>query len=141
MRKIRVITSAPYLIKWLNEHPKKDNPDAPIWISQKGNCNHLAYGGLAKICWNAKKKSGITKPCNPHSFRHSRATYLAGHISDALLKEYMGWSMNSNMTAVYVHLNGKQLDDELFKLNGVKKKEEIFEKTEELKKDLKKVAN
>jgi integrase len=123
-RKIRIITSVPYLVSWLNEHPKKDKFDAPVWISQKGKCSHLAYTGLAKICWNAKMKSNINKPCNPHMFRHARATYLAGHLSDALLKEYMGWTQRSNMTAVYVHLNGRQLDDELFKINGIRVKEE-----------------
>jgi hypothetical protein len=128
MRKVRLLASAPYIIKWLNEHPKKDVPDAPVWISQKGKCNHLDYIGLLQFCRRIRLRSGVTKACNPHAFRHSRATYLAGHLSDALLKEYMGWTMSSRMTEVYVHLNGKQLDDELFKLNGIKIKEEVIDK-------------
>ena len=128
MRKVRLLSSAPYLIEWLNEHPKKETLDSHLWVSQRGRGNYLEYVGFLQFCRRIRLRAGITKACNPHAFRHSRATYLAGHLSDALLKEYMGWTMSSRMTEVYVHLNGKQLDDELFKLNGIKTKEEVIDK-------------
>lgn len=36
-RKVRLVTSVPFLQLWINEHPAKNNPDAPLWYSKKTN--------------------------------------------------------------------------------------------------------
>jgi hypothetical protein len=39
------------------------------------------------------------------------------------MKEYFGWVRDSDMAARYVHLSGKQMDDAILKLYGLKKEE------------------
>ena len=56
---------------------------------------------------------------NAHMLRHSRITELAKFLSDAKLKVFAGWTANSDMAGVYVHLTGKDLDDDLLKIAGV----------------------
>ena len=36
----------------------------------------MSYAAARKLLQVAGKKAGITKPINPHNFRHSRATKL-----------------------------------------------------------------
>lgn len=59
----------------------------------------------------AARKTKIRKRCNPHIFRHSRATLLAQHLTEAQLKQVFGWTQSSKMASVYVHLSGRDNDD------------------------------
>lgn len=61
---------------------------------------------------------------NPHNFRHSRLTELAKYLSDSKLKTFAGWTANSRMTGVYVHLSGQDIEEDLFKIAGVEIEEE-----------------
>ncbi|MCI0564101.1 MAG: hypothetical protein MN733_36965 [Nitrososphaera sp.] len=68
--------------------------------------------------------AGIKKRVNPHVFRHSRATYLANHLTEAQMKEYFGWIQASDMAAVYVHLSGRDVDNAVLKVYGITKEQE-----------------
>ena len=68
--------------------------------------------------------AGIKKRIYPHLFRHSRATALANHLTEAQMKVYLGWTQSSNMTSVYIHLSGKETDVAILKANGIKVEEE-----------------
>lgn len=125
MRRIRLVTSAPYLLEWINQHPLHDNPSAPLWINIDRRKGHqTGYANFKKILGTASRKAGIKKPINPHHFRHSRATYMAQFLTEAQMKEYFGWAQDSSMAARYVHLSGKQVDDAILKMYGLKKQEE-----------------
>ncbi|MFA4855992.1 MAG: tyrosine-type recombinase/integrase [archaeon] len=125
MRKVRIVHSAPYLLDWFNEHPYSKNIDAPLWIcTNQKQCDKIGYNSIVKILRTAKARAGIQKPINPHQFRHSRATYTAQFLTDAQMKEYFGWGQDSKMAARYVHLSGKQVDDAILTMCGLKKKEE-----------------
>jgi integrase/recombinase XerD len=41
------------------------------------------------------------------------------------MKEYFGWVGDSRMPAIYVHLSGRNVDNALLKLNGIKTEEEV----------------
>ncbi|MFH0922602.1 MAG: site-specific integrase, partial [Candidatus Micrarchaeota archaeon] len=58
----------------------------------------------------------------PHLFRHSRATFYAALLPEALLKEQMGWTQSTKMAGVYVHLSGKRVDDAISEAYGQQKK-------------------
>ena len=75
------------------------------------------------------RKAGIKKRVYPHLFRHSRATHLASHLTEAQMKQYFGWVQASKMASVYVHLSGRDVDKALLRLNGI----EVEEDREELK--------
>jgi len=122
MRKILLITSAPYLATWINSHPFKDDPDAPLWVEMKGEERKgLSYSGLSTMLKRVAEKAGIKKRIYPHLFRHSRATELAKHLTESQLKAYMGWVQSSKMAGVYVHLAGRDVDDALLEMHGIKR--------------------
>ena len=116
-RRLRIITSVPYLTEWLNHHKSKENPDAYLWISKENKV--ISYQGIQKMMTNIGRRADIKKRLNPHNFRHSRATYLANHLTEAQMKEYFGWVRTSDMAAVYVHLSGRDVDHAILKIHGI----------------------
>ncbi|MBI5222833.1 tyrosine-type recombinase/integrase [Candidatus Micrarchaeota archaeon] len=127
-RRIRVISSAPILGSWINIYPRSSDPDAPLWPStwRNKNCGMktLAYGTLYQSLKDLAIKAGIRKKIHPHLFRHSRATALAGKLTEAQMKELFGWVQGSDMAATYVHLSGRDVDNALLKLHGLAKPED-----------------
>jgi len=126
-RRVRIIFSAGALAEWLNHHPSKDEPEAPLWTSfdRVGSMKRLEYGAVRRVLDAAARRSSVKKRVNPHSFRHARASNLANVLTEAQMKEYLGWTGDSRMPAVYVHLSGRNVDNALFKLNGIKTEEEV----------------
>lgn len=120
-RTIRLISASKYLTDWINQHPKKNDQEAYLWIGQTSK-ELINYTSFSKILKVAKKRAGINKPINPHHFRHSRATILAKNLTEQQLKQYLGWTSASDMAAVYVHLSGKDSDDAILGLYGLKEK-------------------
>lgn len=118
MRRVRVIASVSYLVEWLNKHPRKNDPEAWLWTTRDHRFCDITYGRIRSILRNLRVRAGISKKVNPHNFRHSRATYLAGHLTDAQMKEYLGWVQGSKMAAIYVHLSGRDVDNALLRLHG-----------------------
>ncbi len=103
--RVRVISSTAYLTEWLNNHPFKDNPESLLWVR--------------RILQQLKLKSKVQKKVNPHNFRHSRATFLANHLTEAQLKEHFVWVKESDMASVYIHLSGRYVDNALLKVYGI----------------------
>jgi site-specific recombinase XerD len=124
MRKILVIKSAPYLQTWLNSHPLKDSINAPLWVNYQNKI--LGYPSIRGILKDCAEKAKINKRVYPHLLRHSRATIMAKGISEATMKQYLGWTQSSKMAGVYIHLSGKDTDDAILAANGIEiEKEEI----------------
>ena len=117
-RRIRVISSEPYILEWINKHPDKDNPEAFVWLRNNGN-EMLEYPAFCKALRVAAIRAGIKKKVNPHNFRHARATYLASKFTEQQLKVFFGWTRASDMASVYVHLSGKDVDDALLNVYGL----------------------
>jgi integrase len=131
MRRIPLIDSTPYLAEWMENHPQKGNPEAPLWvgIGTTGRNKMLEYAACRKMLQVVALHAGIKKAVNPHSFRHSRATFLSKHLKEAELTQYMGWVQGSDVPAVYVHLSGRDIDDSILRMRGLKPKEESSEST------------
>lgn len=120
-RKIRLIWSVPYLSTWLNNHPFRDDPEAPLWINI-GNVRHkeaMEYPNIRKLIITIAKEAGIKKRVNPHTFRHSRATFMAKHLTEFQMNQYFGWIQGSDMPSTYVHMSGKAVDEALLRMNGM----------------------
>ena len=125
MRRVRVIWAVPYLMNWLEQHPLRDDPEAPLWVKiWGGRAEAMNYYAMRKQIRMAAERAGIKKRIHPHLFRHSRATYLAKHLTEAQMKEYLGWVQSSDMAAVYVHLSGRDVDKALLRLHGYEVEEE-----------------
>lgn len=118
-RRVRIIASAPLLASWINIHPDRENPDAPLWVTQGTRKNrHLNYRAANDTIKKIAKNAGIKKNVYPHLFRHSRATYLAKHLTEAQMKKYFGWTKDSKMASVYVHLSGRDVDEAILRIHG-----------------------
>ncbi|MAG78475.1 integrase [archaeon] len=123
-RQIRIINSTSYLITWINNHPFKDERDTPLWVGFNGSNEVLSYQMFCKILRDIFKKAKINKRCNPHSFRHARATFLANHLTEFQMNQYFGWVQGSDMPSTYVHLSGREVDNTLLALSGIKSEKE-----------------
>lgn len=122
MRRMPLIDSTPYLAEWIENHALKGDPDAPLWIGvgTVGRGEMLSYPSLRKLLREAAGKSKVKKAVNPHNFRHSRATYLANHLKEAQMTQYFGWVQGSDIPSVYVHLSGRDIDDAILEMRGLK---------------------
>jgi integrase/recombinase XerD len=130
MRRVPLLDSTPYLVEWLDDHPLKEEPNAPLWvgIGNPGRGRRLQYGAFRKMLRETARRAGIKKDVNPHNFRHSRATFLAKHLTEAQMNQYFGWVRGSDMPATYVHLSGRDIDESILKMRGLlKPKEEAVE--------------
>jgi len=126
MRRIRLVASVPSLSAWLNIHPYKDDKEAWLWcgISNTNKGERLSYLGLTKLLNNLAKRAEIKKKIHPHLFRHSRATELAKHLTEAQLCQIMGWVQGSKQAATYVHLSQRDTDKAILGMYGLLDKEE-----------------
>jgi integrase/ribosomal protein L40E len=130
-RRIRLIEAVPDLQTWLNQHPFRDIPEAPIWQSTEARNSEgkLIPEGITlnSVYWmfkKYKKKSGIKKHIHPHLLRHMRATELSGILSEQELKLWEGWTPDSRMASTYIHLRGQDIDKKLLKASGIQVEEE-----------------
>ncbi|MGQ0791286.1 MAG: tyrosine-type recombinase/integrase [Nitrosopumilaceae archaeon] len=126
MRRIRLIASVPYLSAWINVHPQRKDADSPLWIcvGTRDHGKELKYESIKSLLVSAAMKAGVTKRVNPHSFRHARATHLSKHLKEFQMNQHFGWVQGSDMPRTYVHLSGRDMDDSLLELYGIKKKNE-----------------
>jgi len=119
-RRIRLVSSVPHLSNWLEHHPCKNDPESPLWVSigSKNHAKQIKYHCLNARLRKIAKRAGIKKKVNPHMFRHSRATDLANFLTEAQMKQYFGWTKDSKMASVYVHLSGRDIDETILKIHG-----------------------
>jgi len=129
MRKIRLVSSVPHLATWIENHPFKDNPESHLWvgIGTRNKNDLIGYQNARTLIKNLAKKANIKKRINPHLFRHSRATFIANHFTEAQMNHYFGWVQGSKMPSTYVHLSGRDIDGAVLKLHGLKEHEKIKE--------------
>ena len=120
-RRVRIIASVPALAAWLDIHPNKNDPSAPVWVTlgtRKGD-SVLKYSGLKAMLKDLVEKANIRKRVYPYLFRHSRATRLANSLTEAQLKQLFGWTQDSRMASTYIHLSGRDVDEALLRLQGI----------------------
>ncbi|MFH1972377.1 MAG: site-specific integrase [archaeon] len=126
-RKILVVSSVAYINQHLSTHPFRENPDSFLWLSI-GTYNHnqrLNYIGSRGIIKRAFKRAEVKKKrLYPHLFRHSRATELASHLTEAQMKKYFGWEQGSDMASVYVHMSGRDVDNGILNYYGLIKEKD-----------------
>jgi integrase/ribosomal protein L40E len=133
-RRVRIIEYSKDLLAWLDTHPFKNNPESYVWISleEPKPENTLRPESVNNLLKSLAKKANISKRVHNHAFRHARATHLAKHLSEAIMKQFFGWIPNSKMASVYYHLSGKDVDEALLKLHGIKQ-EKMKEETPKIK--------
>lgn len=121
-RKNPIMFSASFITEWLNCHPKRDDPNAELWYTDRKDKDAIGPGRVRAILARAAKKAGVKKPCNPHAFRHAAATFYAQFMNEFQLKIMFGWT--GNAAATYTHLSSKNLVGACQQANAMPVKEE-----------------
>jgi hypothetical protein len=126
VRPIRIVKSVPYLTRWLNDHPYKDNHEKPLWVYIHANDTFgqpINYAGFNSILQKRVRQARITKRISSHLFRHKEITDLANKLTESESRMRHGWEKTSLMPSKYTHLNQEDLDDKMLQIMGVKKSE------------------
>lgn len=122
-RTVPIVQTAIYLAQWLNSHPSRDDPRAPLWMSFATNTfGQRIKGGAALngILKRAAKLAGVEKRVHAHLLRHSRLTNLVKlDMRESALRGYAGWTPGSKMPGVYVHLSGVDIEKAALRTSGV----------------------
>jgi len=127
-RSILVVEPEPYLRVWVRNHPKGDDIESPLWIDFQFK-KPMRYDAIRLMIKKKAKITGIPSgKCHPHNFRHSRATELAKVMTESQLCAFFGWVMGSDMAATYVHLSGRDVDDVILGMHGLKPPEPMNSK-------------
>jgi integrase len=141
--------SIPYVKPYLEEHLTK-KPNDPLFISEKGG--RLSKRRIAQMIKDAGEGANpvyhvldkddkpilnedgtpeteirkIDRNVYPHLLRHTRISHRAQQpsINEYILKEFAGWSKNSQMASIYIHHNQEQLERILLQADGVELPEE-----------------
>jgi hypothetical protein len=120
-RRVRIIAFTKLLQQWINVHPLRQLSSYPLWISEATNYknNPLGLRGAEKIIEEALPRSGLenNKHARLYILRHSRATHLAKHLTEAQLCVFFGWIVGTKVVRRYIHLSGKDVDNALIALN------------------------
>ena len=122
-RHIPLIQSIPYIKDWLSNHPSRNNPKSPLFVSLGSHSmgrKQLTRNGLYQIYQYYKEeffpklledptvsnedkekiKGLLLKPFNPYIRRHSALTEKSTKLKSNTLNQHAGWSINFFVTAV-----------------------------------------
>ena len=132
-RTIGLISSAPLINEYLNLHMYKNKLDAPLFISHNGKNygGRLSENSVLEFLNVYKERAGIKKKVTPHMLRHSKLTQLARKgMNESQMRIFAGWSRNSNMPSVYLHLTSEDVNNKRLELEtGIKPKPKEIEKS------------
>ncbi len=115
VREVYLNHSVPALRKWINTHPSRQEGKGPLWTFAnipKPIKRPTLYNLINAIIKRADL--GRTPKKIGHMFRHTRITELVklGWRGQALNK-LVGWTDNSNMESIYVHLSNQDVKDQV----------------------------
>jgi integrase len=118
-RTITLIPSVPYLQRWLQDHPGRDQRDAPLW-SKLHEVDDLSFKMYTKALESAAERADVDRPVTLTNFRKSSASFLASQgMNQAHIEEHHGWTRGSRVAARYVSVFGDEADNELAKIHGL----------------------
>ncbi len=108
---------------WIENHPRPDR-DNWLFVTLDKNCGRLVYAAARQTLLDAVAAAGIKKRVHAQLFRHTAATRAASFMTEQEMKIHFGWEPGSKMPAIYVHMDGKQVDNKLLTHYGLKTFEE-----------------
>lgn len=132
--------SFPYVRDWLNNHPDRNNGEAPLICTIKGG-TPISTGFIYNTMINLRDRikrlvitGGIsdqrerermeyflnTKKWNPYCIRHSAITSDSDFLPEYALKKKVRWSMNSKQGSRYIkNRMGDELRNKILEQNGI----------------------
>ena len=105
VRPIRIVKSVPYLTKWINAHPYRDNLENSLWIyihAESTFGKPINYAGFNAILQKRVRHAGIKKRITSHLFRHKEITDLATTLTEVESRMRHGWDKDfSHAVTIY----------------------------------------
>ena len=144
-RHIPLIDCIPYLKDWLDDHPQRGNPNAPLICGfARSLGRRIVTKSLYKVYYlyknqffphllddpsvspedKIKIKELLNKPWNPYIRRHSALTQKSKILKEHVLRQHAGWSIGSNMPQKYLHYFGNESSESILEAYGLKPKSE-----------------
>jgi integrase/recombinase XerD len=125
IKRLPLVASHKSLLDWLMRHPKRNDPEAPLWISLSNNskAEGMSYYYLRKLVKQLAAKAGVKKKVWPYLFRHSCLTAMAKILTEAKLELYAGWVHGSDMPRRYVHFSARDLEETILEVHGLRRAE------------------
>ena len=148
-RSVPLINSIPYVKDWLDVHPQRTNPNAYLIFGEgKSYGKKLRPVFITSIYSLYKKeffpkllddpnvspedkvkiKELLKKPWNPYIRRHTALTENSQLLKEHVLRQYAGWSPNSNMHQKYLHYFGNESNESILEAYGLKPRTEEVDK-------------
>jgi integrase len=142
-RPLPLINSIPYVKDWIDDHPQRTNLNAYLIFGMgksygkklKGLFINRLYAFYKKEFFpklledptvlpedKVKIKELLNKPWNPYIFRHSALTDKSKILRENVLRQYAGWTINSNMHQKYLHYFGNEANESILEACGLKPK-------------------
>lgn len=99
--------SARILAAWINIHPFRHDPSAPLWpLLDREKPAQMSYAAAYRAFKKCVKKSGCKKRVWPHLFKHVSSSYDSEiGLPESYRKFKHHWTPSSKMTGVYEHLS------------------------------------
>jgi hypothetical protein len=121
-RKRRVFDAVPDLRAHLNDHPQKTNPDAPLFLTQKGT--PFGYEAIYDLITTLGLRV-LGRRIHPHQLRHTKATQDSKYFTDREMMSLYGWK-SPVMVGTYSHLSMRDVDNKELAVHGLKPREEAL---------------
>ncbi|MFW9962317.1 MAG: tyrosine-type recombinase/integrase [Candidatus Sifarchaeia archaeon] len=92
---------------------------------ESGQVFSITYKVLYRLIKALYERAGVRKRKRAtHIFRHMKATQLLElGVPETIIKQFMGWSLNSTIINNYVHLTTKRIQDFFARLYGLESRE------------------
>lgn len=107
-RHVSVVPAVPYLNRWLDQHPTRDDGD-PLWCSLhhrgEGDVERLSYQAFLNMFKRPAKRAGVDKPVTPTALRKSNLRWLVRQgVDSRIIEQRQGRKPGSDAVARYVGL-------------------------------------
>lgn len=116
-RAVMLIPSAPYVQRWLEDHPGGD--DDPLWCPVN-TPRELSNNRVRDILKERAADADVSRPVTPSNFRKSSASHLASQgVSQAHLEDHHGWTRGSDIASRYIAVFDDASDRAIATAHGV----------------------
>ena len=118
-RTVMLIPAVPHVSRWLEDHPDRENPDAPLW-THLNSADDLSDRMMYDVFERAAEKAEVSRPVTLTNFRKSSAAFLASrNLNQAHIEDHHGWVRGSDAAARYISVFGSDTDREIARLHGI----------------------
>ncbi|WP_265109140.1 site-specific integrase [Halosolutus halophilus] len=119
-RTVHLITSVPYLQRWLTDHPTPDDDQAWLW-SKLSSADRPSYATFLNYFKYAAERVDVTKDVTPTAFRKSNTRWLIlQNFSTARIEDRQGRKRGSEHTARYMARFGEESNERAYaQLHGL----------------------